>query len=97
MDRTQGFLERRRAHCRSAHHVGAGLDIRAIPRGARQIFLHEPHALERDAIGKRVVERPAIASRQCAKASMPVPTVIIRGMPIVSSGSQIVIFGIISG
>jgi hypothetical protein len=60
MDRAEPLLERDRTHGGRRHHVGAGLDIRAVLIGARQIFLDQPEALERDALAHRVVERRRI-------------------------------------
>ena len=57
VDRAQPLLERRGAHRRRAHHVGAGLEVGAIGIGTRQVLLDQPHPLERDTLAHRVVMR----------------------------------------
>ena len=52
---------------------------RAVRHRARQPLLDEPHALERDAVGDRVIEPARSRPRGCAtSASMPVAAVIVR-------------------
>ena len=49
------LLERRRAHGGRDHHVRARFDILAVLVGARQVFGDQLHALQRDAVGLRMV------------------------------------------
>ena len=60
VDRAKPFLERRRAHRRRAHHVGAGDQVLPVLHRRRQRFLDEAHAFKRDAVGERVIARRAI-------------------------------------
>ena len=55
MDGAEALLEGGGAHRRRAHHVGARLDIVAVGNGLRQVVEDEPHALDGDAVGHRVV------------------------------------------
>ena len=60
MDRAEALLERRRAHRRRAHQVAAGLDVVGVRHDLRQVLEDEPHALDRDAVGDRVIAGRAI-------------------------------------
>ncbi|CAM3982580.1 hypothetical protein PHIN109289_19720 [Phaeobacter inhibens] len=55
VDRAQPFLEGGGAHGGGRHHLRAGLNVGAISIGARQVLLHQAHALQRDTLGHRVV------------------------------------------
>ncbi len=50
MDGAKPLLKGGGPHCRRAHHMGAGLYIVRRVIGTGQIFDHQPHALERDAL-----------------------------------------------
>ena len=60
VDGAEPLLERGRAHRRRRHHVRARFEVVAVLHGRRQVFLDQPHALDRDAVGERVIERRAI-------------------------------------
>ena len=57
MDRAERLLEGGGAHGGGRHHVRARLEIAAVPVGADQVLLDQPHALHRDAVGERMIER----------------------------------------
>ena len=56
MDRAKALLEGDSAHGRRAHHMGAGVKVIRVGVDFRQVFKHQPHAFQRDALGHRVVE-----------------------------------------
>ena len=60
VDGAEPLLEGGRAHRRRAHHVRARLEVVAVGDRLRQILEDEPHALDRDAVGHRMVARRAI-------------------------------------
>ena len=60
MDGAQALLEGGRAHLRGGQHVAPRLDVAAVLDGAREVLLHQPHALDGDAFGIGVIARRAI-------------------------------------
>ena len=62
-----------------------------------EIVLDQPHAFDRDAVGERMVARRAIGFETMRKRIHACAAVILGGMPTVSSGSQIAIFGSMAG
>ena len=71
MDGAEALLERRGAHRGGAHHVAAGLDVVGVRHDLGQVLEHQPHALDRDAVGERMIAGRAIgleAMRQRVEA-----------------------------
>ena len=60
MHAAEPLLERGRTHARRRQHARACLDIAAVIAGAWQVGLDQAHALERNAIGKRMIARRAV-------------------------------------
>ena len=60
VDGAEPALEGGGAHGRGHQHVATRVEIGPLLHGPREILLDEPHALERDARRKRMVEGRAI-------------------------------------
>ena len=68
VDGAEALLEGGRAHRRRAHHVGAGFEIVAVRHRLRQVLEHEPHALDGNALGHRMIARRAIGLEAMGEA-----------------------------
>jgi hypothetical protein len=60
MDGAEPLLERGGAHGGGAHHVAARLDVVGVGGHLGQVLERQPHALDGDAVGQRVIARRAI-------------------------------------
>ena len=71
MNRPQPLLECHGPHSRSTHHLRARFHVLRVGIDLRQVFQHQPHALQRDALRHRVVERAGIGFQAMRKGVHP--------------------------
>ena len=71
MDGAKTLLEGDRAHGRRTHHMRAGFHIIRVGIDLRQVFQHQPHAFQRDALRHRMVERAGIGFQAMGKGIHP--------------------------
>jgi hypothetical protein len=97
VDRSEPFLEGRRAHRGGREHVSSGLQIAAVGDRARQVRIHNSQSLERDSVGERMKSVDGISLEAMRERVHPCRHGQEGGSPTASSGSSIAILGIISG
>ena len=57
VDGAEALLERRCTHRSGAHHVSTRLDVVGVGDHLGQVLEHQPHALDGDAVGQRMISR----------------------------------------